>query len=149
LETNEPLHKQLKVVKIPELKQTIAEATSGALSELKDMQKEDIINKQEAIRDVCLKVVDRLQVLWDKIALKETDEATLRKYSGWFVAPLAEIMDLARKANVDVYEMRYGKKLQINKMDMKFEDFVKMKRAEIEKRPENQVIDVTEVKDGK
>ena len=139
----------ISVGKIPSMKEAVAVVTTEALTRIDDAQKEDIIKKQEIIRDVCLGVVGKLQVLWDKIALDESDEKTLRKYSGWFVSPLAEIMDLARKANVDVYEMRYGKKLQINKMDMKFEDFIKMKRAEIEKRPENQVIDVTEVKDGK
>jgi hypothetical protein len=137
------------VGKIPSIRQEVAEATTVALAKIEDAQKEDIIKKQEIIRDVCLGVVGKLQVLWDKISLDEKDEKTLRKYSGWFVAPLAEIMDLARKANVDVYEMRYGKKLQINKMDMKFEDFIKMKKAEVEKRAENQVIDVVEVKDDK
>jgi hypothetical protein len=137
------------VGKIPSMKEAVSVVTAEALTRIEDAQKEDIVKKQEIIRDVCLGVVGKLQALWDKIALDEADEKTLRKYSGWFVAPLAEIMDLARKANVDVYEMRYGKKLQINKMDMKFEDFVKMKRAEIEKRPENQVIDVTEVKSEK
>lgn len=138
-----------ELAEIPSLKATVAEVTVTALNRLKDMEKEDIINKQEAIRDVCMGVVARLQVLWDKIALKEEDEQTLRKYSGWFVAPLAEIMDLARKANVDVYEMRYGKKINIEKRDMKFEDFVKSMKAEVMKRPENQIIDVTEVKEEK
>lgn len=138
--------KEADLAKIPDIRDTVATVTTAALSRIEDAQKEDIIKKQEIIRDVCLGVVGKLQSLWEKIALDEKDEKTLRKYSGWFVAPLAEIMDLARKSNVDVYEMRYGKKLQINKMDMKFEDFIKMKKAEIEKRPENQVIDVTEVK---
>jgi hypothetical protein len=145
---DESLQKKYDVGKIPDLKKEVEKLTTGALVEMKDAIKEGIINKQEIIRDIPLSIIPKLQSLWDKIKLIESDEQTLRKYSGWFVTPLVELLDLARKANVDIYEMRYGKKIQINKTDMKFEDFVKAMKEQVMSRPENQVIDIKVEKDG-
>jgi len=138
-----------KVDSIPSLKVAVATITKKAfdrIDRLEGKQKEIIIKKHESIRDICIKARNEIEERWKTVKLDDTEKKALGKYLSQYVNQLTAVLDLARKANVDVYEMRYGKKLQINKMDMKFEDFVKMKRAEIEKRPENQVIDVTEVK---
>ena len=138
-----------KVDKIPELSKTVDVITAKGIVDIDAITSDRgvaEIKKQELIRDVAISTVGKIQGLWDALQLSTSDEKTLTKYASYFVKPVASIMDIARKANVDVYEMKYGKKVQVAGGVEKFDDFIKRKLAENKKS--NEIIEAKVVSDG-
>lgn len=131
---------------IPKVRETADLITAEGIKEI-ELLKADRgvkeIKKSELIRDVALSTVAKIQDLWNKVGLEEKDEATLRKYANYFVKPLASIFDVARKANVDVYEMKYGKKIQHEGEVEKFDDFIQRRMQEVQRK----TITVTPIKE--
>ncbi len=159
------------VEKIPGLIKTVNAVTEEAIRRIESgsaPKGEKEVLKQEAIRDITLKVAEKIESLWLEVERVNTEiglemskgdikvverlkeeEKIIRKYANYFVKPLVELLDVARKANVDVYEMRYGKKVQSASDVEKFDDFIQRKMKENkEKMKIVDVVAVEEVKDG-
>lgn len=103
---------------IPNLTDVVNKATDAGLQEVNNMniepEKKEVL-KHEVIRDVALSITAKLQKMWELVNLPTADEATLRKYGSYFIKPAKEVLEIARKANADIYEMKYGRTLNINK----------------------------------
>lgn len=122
----------IRVGKIPNLIRLVNETTDAALKEIESQglkKGEREIRKQEAIRDIVLKAAEKIEDLWNDAiaehAVKKDEtmpkgiviqigkeDPIIKKYANYFVRPLVDLMEVARKANVDVYEMKHGKKIQ-------------------------------------
>ncbi len=134
---------------IPNLIKTVNETTEIAIRQINEAggKKGEVeVRKQEAIRDIAMKAAEEVEVLWNRLikdnVLPDREGAFLRKYANYFVRPLVELMDVARKANVDIYEMKYGRKVQHVGEVEKFDDFVRRKMTEISAE-RARIIDVT------
>lgn len=121
------------VNEIPNMIAVVNEATAQAIAKIEGKEKltgEKEVLKQEAIRDIVMITAGKVEKLWNELNIGIEDKEVLKKYSNYFVKPLVELLDVARKANVDVYEMKYGKKVQSTGSVEKFDDFIKRKLAE-------------------
>ena len=140
------------VQNMPDARVVYKKTTESALkiiNKSNDEEKVKIQRKHEAIRDIALGVVKSLQDMWEELELDTADERTMRKYAGWFVKPCKDILDIARKSNVDLHEMKFGKKITVDGQTEKFEDFIMRMKQQIDARPQNKIIDVVDVKEIK
>ena len=112
---------------IPNLTDVVNKTTEASIQAIESMDLEPEkkeIKKHETIRDVALSITAKLQKMWELVNLPNADEATLRKYGAYFIKPAKETLEIARKANSDIYEMKYGKTLNINKKKESLNDWL-------------------------
>lgn len=120
MEVMETIKQEAKAEAVPRLKEAIVEAEKEVMTR-EAYQGANEVKKTEMLRDIGLSVIKKIHMLWD---LCGASEKTLKLYSQWFVKPLAQIMEQARKSNLDVYEMKYGKKVVMEKREGSLEDWI-------------------------
>lgn len=116
----ETIKAEAKAEAIPRLQEAIQEVEKEIMVS-EAYQGANEVKKTELLRDVGLSVIKKIHMLWD---VCDVSQKTLKLYSQWFVKPLAQIMEQSRKSNLDVYEMKYGKKVVMEKREGTLEEWI-------------------------
>lgn len=147
------------LAEIPKLDKALSAIKSRIELEITKYNELTEIQKQETVSAMMYSVINELKSLWDlylgalkdkvkegkaleitgkgdNVKIEILQETILRKYNEYFLKSLVFATDVLSKINVNIHEMKFGKKMFIGKTNKTVEDFL-----------EGKIIEVKDIKD--
>lgn len=106
----------MKKEKAEKISKEINKVAVKGIKEIEKIQGGLEINKSELVRDLALSLIVKIQEIY-----KSGDMEKLKNYDKLVAVPITTIIDVARKTNRDIFEMKHGKKINVVKKGL-FED---------------------------